>query len=241
MSQTENENLTPASSEQESSMSIIEIINMLLQHWFLIAVLAISFGAGTYIFNELTTFPTYTTKGVLYINTQNEQVNSDININAIKGSFDLMPTYIEILQSKSFLQDVSNKIDNKYDPTELKRMIHLSSQEETNLLTVQATSLDSHDAFLICQSILNLAGEEITYVFEGGSVKIIDAAEEPTNANPSGTLKRSFIGFLGGMALGIILMFVLDLFNTRVKSPEELVSKYSIPVLGEAPNLREHL
>ena len=150
-----------------------------------------------------------------------------------------MPTYIEILSSKPFLETISDDIGNKYDYKQIKGMTSYSSKTDTNILSITVKANDSHDAFLIAESISHNTPDEIRRVFEGGSVKLINNAEESMSPIPSNSLKRGLIGFVAGAALAALIIFLINIFDTRVKSSEELSSKYGLPILGEIPNLHE--
>ena len=223
----------------ETQISVIDIINMILTFWWLIVILAVLVGGGTYAYSKLTSVERYKSEATLYINTQTEQKTDDVNINAIVGAQDLMPTYIEILSSKPFLETISDDVDNKYDYSEIYSMVTYSDKIDTNILGVSVVALDAHDAFLIAESISHNAPNEIRRVFEGGSVKLINNAEESVAPLASGSLKKGIVGFIAGAALAALIIFLINLFDTRVKNSEELTNKYGLPILGEVPNLHE--
>ncbi len=225
------------SKEIETKFTLVDIINMMLTFWWLIAVLAALVGGSTYVYSKITSVPQYSSSGTIYINTQKEQKTEDVNASALKSVMDLMPTYIEVLQSKPFLQQVSDDIDNKYSFSEIKEAMTIKNIENTNMLTVSVHNADSHDAYLICTSIINNAFDEIIRVFEGGSVKLINVPEEANSPESTHSLKRGIIGFCVGAVIAMLIIFLINLFDTRVKSSEELTNRYKLPILGEVPNL----
>jgi len=229
----------PEKKQIETQISIVDIINMMLTFWWLIAILAILVGGGTYAYSKLTSVPQYESTATIYINTQTEQRTDDVNVNALSNAQELMPTYIEILSSKPFLETISDDINNKYSYGQIKSMTSYSAKTDTNILGITVKSTDSHDAFLIAESISHSAPDEIRRVFEGGSVKLINNAEESRSPIPNNALKRGLIGFVAGAALAALVIFLINIFDTRVKNAEELTTKYGLPILGEVPNLHE--
>lgn len=224
----------------ESQISIIDIINMMLTFWWLIVILALLVGGGTYMYSKLTSVPMYSSSATLYINTQTEQKTDDVNVNAITKAAELMPTYIEVLSSKPFFETISDDIDNKYSQKEIKGMVSYAAQTDTNILQISVRSTDSHDAFLVAESIANNAPDEIRRVFEGGSIKLINNAEEAKSPLPNNTLKRGLLGMVVGAAIAALIIFLINIFDTRVKSVEELTNRYKLPILGEIPDLHEN-
>lgn len=225
------------SAASETQLSIIDIINMMLTFWWLIAILAILGGGGTYAYSKLTTVPQYSSSGTLYIDTQKESRTDDVNTSGLQSAITLLPTYIEVLRSEPFLEDVSDDIDNKYSASSILDMATFTAVEETNLITISAQAADPHDAYLVARSIIRNAPRRIAQIFEGGSVKVIEYPKEASSAESDNAFKLGIVGFIAGAAVAMIIIFLINLFDTRVKSSEELSTKYGLPILGEIPNL----
>lgn len=224
--------------DTESEISIIDIINMMLTFWWFIAIMAVLVGGATYTYFKITSIPEYKSTSRLYINTEAQQTSTDVNTNAITGAANLLPTYIEVLQSKTFLDIVSDDLDNKYSSSDIGSMITLEALTDTNIILISVKDEDAHTAYLVCSSIVNNAPNEISRVFGGGSTKLIEYPEEADDSEPMHTARNAIIGFVGGAAIAMVIIFLVNMFDTRVKSKEELVSKYGLPILGEVPNLQ---
>ena len=221
----------------EIQFSMVDIVNMMIAFWWLIAMLGILIGGGTYAYTKITAIPEYKSEGTLYVNTAKEQTTDDVNAVAIRNAAELLPTYIEVLTSTPFMELVADDIDNKYSIDSLGEMIEFTALEETNLIDVKVVTADSHDAYLITRSILRNAPAKIQQIFEGGSVKIIEYPEEAEESEADSAFQKGIIGFIAGAAIAMIIIFLINLFDTRVKGSEELTTKYGLPVLGEVPNL----
>ena len=233
----EMENRENASSVIETQLSVVDIINMMLTFWWLIVILAVLIGGSTYAYSKITAVPEYNSVGTLYINTQTEQKSEDVNASALNNAKVLMPTYIEILKSKPFLELVCEDLDDKYTFKEMEEFIEIEAVEDTNLINISVDTTDAHDSYLICTSIVNNAFDEIIRVFEGGSVKLINSPEESLSALPTNSYQKGLIGAVIGAVVAMLIIFLINLFDTRVKSSEELKNKYNLPILGEVSNL----
>lgn len=242
-----NINISPAILKQaereknaeEVQISVIDIINMMLAFWWIIAIMAIVVGGGTYMYSKLTSVDKYESNLMLYIDTQTEQTTDDVNTVSLQGAQKLLPTYIKVLESTPFLEDVSDDIENKYSAATILDMIHYEAVEETNIIKLTVVSTDSHDAYILAKSIMRNAPDKITQVFEGGSVKIIEYPKEASSPITGNDLKLGIIGFVAGIAIAVLIIFLINLFDTSVKSSEELTKKYGFPILGEIPNLMD--
>lgn len=222
----------------ETEISIIDIINMMLTFWWFIVVLAVLVGGATYTYFKVTSIPEYKSTSRLYINTEAMQTSTDVNTSAIMNATNLLPAYIEVLQSKTFLDTVSDDLDNDYSTSTIKGMLTMEAVADTNIINLTVKNEDAHIAYLVCSSIVNNAPNEIARVFGGGSTKLIEYPEEADNPEEMHITRNAVIGFIAGAAIAMVIIFFVNMFDTRVKNKDELVTKYGLPILGEIPSLR---
>lgn len=228
------------SAGQAVEVSVLDLVNLIMRNWWVIVLIGGIMAMTVYAYSKTTTIPTYKSTCSLYIDTQREQETGDVNTMALMGAQDLMPTYIEILKSRTFCSKVSDAIENKYSYGEVAGMIYLNQVEETNIMEIDVVCIDEQDSYRICDSVVNLAVEEILRVFEGGSVKVIDRPEEVPTVIAANSFRRGIIGFVFGAALAVAVLFVVSMFDTRIESADELTARYKLPILGEVPNLSDN-
>lgn len=238
MSVTENSQINnPAETKTESDISVVDIINMMLTFWWFIVILAVLVGGATFTYFKISSVPQYKSTSRMYINTEGQQSSTDVNANAITGAANLLPTYIDVIKSKTFLTTVSDDLDNRYSVSQINSMISLEAVSDTNIIKIEVLNEDSHIAYLVCSSIVNNAPNEIARVFGGGSTKLTEYPEEATVPESLHTTRNAVIGFMVGAVIAMLIIFLVNLFDTRVKSKDELVAKYNLPILGEIPSL----
>lgn len=223
--------------KDESEISVVDIINMMLTFWWFIVMLAVLVGGATYTYFKISSVPEYKSTARLFINTEGQQTSTDVNANAMVNAGNLLPSYIDVLQSKAFLEKVSDDLDNKYTDEDIKDMITLEAVTDTNIISMSVENEDAHVSYLVCSSIVNNAPAEIARIFGGGSTKLTEYPVEADEAEPMHTSRNAIIGFIAGAAVAMVIIFLVNMFDTRVKSKDELVSKYGLPILGEVPNL----
>lgn len=223
--------------KKESEISVVDIINMMLTFWWFIVILAVLVGGATYTYFKITATPEYKSSARLLITTEGQQTSTDVNASAMSYAANLLPTYIDVLTSKNFLNTVSDDLDNKYTVEDIKGMLTLEAVTDTNIIKIEVINEDAHVSYLICSSIVNNAKTEITRVFGGGTTEPTEWPEENTKSEPLHTARNAVIGFLAGAIVAMVIIFLVNMFDTRVKGKDELVAKYGLPILGEIPNL----
>ena len=220
-----------------SDISIIDIINMMLTFWWFIIILAVLVGGATYTYFKISSVPEYKSTAKVYVNTEGQQTSTDVNTSALIGASNLLPTYIDVLQSKEFLNQVSDDLDNRYDIEQIKTMLELEGVTDTNIISISVTHEDAHVAYLVCSSVVNNAPTEVSRVFGGGSTKLTEYPEEAIKPEDMHTTRNAAIGFVIGAVIAMLIIFLVNLFDTRVKSKDELIAKYKMPIIGEIPSL----
>lgn len=221
-------------------LDLLELIKLYLRRWW---VLLIGVLIGGILFGTFTVFfitPIYVSAGSLYTENTDDVVAkdvTDVNLNTLMVRKELVQTYAEVLTSNVFLKKVAAESNLGYSHEDLLKMISMSSKNETEILVVSVQSPNPQHAYIIAQVIMNLADEQIGSVVEGGSVKILDEPEYPqTFSSPNLSLNVQ-IGMLAGLLVVMILLFIKEMLNNKVKNAEQITRLFDVPVLGEIPYL----
>lgn len=218
-------------------ISIVDVLDMLLRRWWLILLSAIVVGVIAFGYTGLFIAPQYEANGALYVNSSQVQLTGDVTTGALNASKQLVNTYAEILQRRTFLEKVVQDLYNKYTVYEIQNMVEMGSANETEILEITVTGEEPQDVYRIAKSIIAHAPDELIRVVEAGSVKILDEAREPQTPVSPNVRNNTLIGVLIGILLGAMIAVLLELFDTRIKSGEEVSRRYDEPLLGEIPNL----
>lgn len=216
--------------------SIIDILDMMIRHWWILLVTALVFGMVTFAYLEVFVDPEYSTDGTLFVNAQREH-SVNVSQGGMMASQELVHTYKEILTRRTFLTGVSADMNYRYSVSDLKRMISMNSVNETEILEITVTGKVPEDIYNICHSVLMRASDELVRVVNAGSVKILDDGVIPTTPVSPNVKGDTLLAALIGVVFGAMFILLLELFDTRVKSREDIIEKYEEPLLGEIPIL----
>ncbi len=222
-------------------LNLIELINLFLRKWWLILIFAVVAGTGTYLFNEICLDPTYQTDGSFYVNIDNPYQGDieEVSQSKLVSSTRLAITYSELLKSRTFLDEVSNDLylrtGIEYTAGKIKNMLDVSSVNETEIISLTVTTTDPNHSFEVLNSVMALAPSKITSTVGGGSVAMVDQPYVPSYPTGPNKTRNTLIGIAAGIILSLLLVFILDLLDTHIKSSEEVKAKYKLPILGEIP------
>lgn len=179
----------------------------------------------------------YKSSTTLVLNKTNSSENgyssTDIQINK-----NLVPTYREIIKSRTILDEVKTKLDLNYGVSELSSMIEVTSITNTELIKITVTSKNSKEAMKIANELGIVFKEAIVDIYNMENVSIIDRAEESNTPFNINILKYTIMFISIGFCLGFGLVFVLYFFDNTIKDEKHFSEKYDIPILGVIPMVK---
>ena len=71
-----------------------------------------------------------------------------------------------------------------------------------------------------------------------GNVRVVDAADVPPEPILPRKLRNILLALFGSGTLSLVLVFLLEALNTRVRTPDDVTRHLKIPVLGIAPRVK---
>ena len=220
-------------------LSIMNIVDMLLRKWYILFVAAIVGGIVAFLFTDLFIAPKYEAEITLYVNASNYQQKEEISNANITASQQLVNTYAEILKARNFLEKITSNLDGKYTPNQIQSMLTMESVNETEVLSVSVKGTNADDVYKIALLLSEYSTDELKNVVGAGSVTILESPLKPENPVSPNVRANTLIGVLLGIIFAGLIIIVLDLLDTRIKSGEEFANNYEEPLLGEIPTLED--
>ena len=227
----------------EKEINIQDIISEALKRWWLIVISVIVCGAIFFSYSKFFVNELFTSEGSVYVDNKAQEVVSSEGENNTANLYDLttaemlVDTYIEILSSNRFFELIRKNIDTPYTAKQLKSMVEYSRVEETGVIYVNVTSFTPEEANKICNAVLKYANHQIMTVMEVGSVRTIDDASMPEHHSYPNVTGNTMLGMILGGVLALVIIFLINYFDVRIKGIEDIESKYDLVVMGTIPNM----
>ena len=135
--------------------------------------------------------------------------------------------------------EVSEEIGGVYSWQQIKKMMQVSSVNETEYIMVSVTANNPKTAYRIADCICRKAQGKFAEIFKGGEAIIVDKVIYPQYADSKGGLQKVLISIFLGGALGTFIVVLMNLFDRKIRKSEEISEKYNVSILGETM-LSEH-
>lgn len=218
--------------------SLQDLIAVMIKRLVLI-VLCTSVGLVTfYIMSTYMTKPIYTAYVQLYVNP-NEAATADIN--ELNYAQKVINTYVHFLRTKTFFRQVIEEGNLTYSPEALQGMTVIDQVGNTEIFQISVSSISAEDSYRIVEAMQTVAPQIIKEIKKTAIISVVDPVTMPLGPSANNVMRNTIFGGLLGFLMAAFASFVWELVDVNVKSKEELLRKYSMPVLGTIPNYNEYM
>lgn len=227
----------------EEKFNLVDISLALLKKWWIILISMFMIAVIFYGHTKFFVAPVYRTNASLYVsNTKGSgslfQDSSEVSLNNLLTSQEMLKTCIEILSTDRFYTRVKNVSGLNFSAGYLKGMVKMEQKNETNVLEVSVTAPDPHTAYILIETFLACATDEVEWIVSGGSIKTIDHATYSTNPTSKGATKKGIIGAIIGFIISAAIILLIEFTDSRIKSSSDL-TQYGLYILAEVPSVLE--
>ena len=174
---------------------------------------------------------------LILVNRDLENTNQTITQSDIVLNQKLVSTYTQIVKSKKVLKQVIDSLNLNYSYGELCNKVAVSNINDTEIIKISVSDENAEKAANIANAIATVFKEEVSEIYHLENVTIIDKAEIAKKPYNIKLMKTMGISFVGGIAVSIMLLFILFYFDTSIKSSEEVEKKLGVVVIGTVPHI----
>lgn len=161
-----------------------------------------------------------------------KESDSQMMAQEVQSNIQLVNTYSEIVKSPRILDKVSKELNRKYTSTELSEMLTVSNQAESQLLNIDVESKSEENAETIANKIAEVFSDEVPDIMNVNNVSILSTADNTTVQVAPKTMINLIMGVIIGLGIALLIIFIKEVFDKRIKSEEDVENELDIPVLG---------
>ena len=227
----------------EETISLEEIFSILKKHIKLIIAFTLGAAIIAAIVSYLLLTPIYQSSTQFIVNQAKNDgpyQNAQIDQNVIRTNIELINTYNVIITSNAILDVVIDNLDLTYTPEELKGKIDVSSEQNSQVVTVSVKDPDPHLATEIANETVAVFQEMIPEIMNVDNVSVLTKAitpENPTPVEPKPVLNIA-IAVVLGLMIGVGLAFLIEYLDTKVHTEKD-IEALGIPVIGTIYSIQQ--
>lgn len=216
-------------------MTLLELFKLLKKHLALVVVLPVVLAIATAGVSWGLMQNQYTATVSVYVLTsssseQNTIQNSDLTASQLMANDIAELAGSDIVAERTAEQLGMSSLDGY--------KISVNSSTTTRVIEISVTTGQAEAASVVVNKIAEVLSSTAQDVMGVESVNVVDQAKAPDAPSGPNRLMYTAVAFLAGIFLAVAIVVVMDMVNTRVRTPEEAEELLGIPVIGRIPKIK---
>ena len=218
-------------------IDLVELLKMFWRKKNLIILITILFIGIGYIYTTRFITPMYTSTTTLVLASNNEKNKSNTTSTAAEVAVNtkLVSTYSELIKSQKVLGEVVANTGVNITEEQLKKEISIESTSNTSLINISVKNENPEVSTQIANEIASVFTKKVAEIYNINNVQIVNQAEIPRAPSNINHKKDIVIFGLIGLMVSILYIFIENMFDTTIKSTDELERSFKLPILASIP------
>lgn len=219
----------------ENTLDLSKFMNAIKKNWKLIVLLPIILMLISLLVTVFLMKPKYEANTQVLVNQKEK--NSELMAQEVQSNIQLVNTYSEILKSPRIIEDVAKK-NSKYSAEDIKGMLTVTTQAESQILNVNVKNGSKKDAEKVANDIANVFSDKMPEIMNVDNVSVLSSAKGTASKVSPNLLLNLAIGLILGLIISLIVVVLKEMFDKRIKTEEDIEKELNIPVLGSIQKLK---
>lgn len=245
--------------ENEINIDIGQILNKLCNFKTVrnIVISGVICGVCAFGYSKLCIPEQFTSQVSMYVNNNAIMTTGGkVDISDINASQKIVESCIVILKDDIVMEEISQKLMTDYTSNEINEAFSISVDEdgkvfvpaselsssisltdvnETEVLNIKVTTKSPKISNAVCGYMAEIAPQMVKRVIDGGRIEAIGKPSVPKVKSYPNNTKNGIVGAFFGICVMLMFYVLRILLDTKVKTQEEFIQKFNIPVLAEIP------
>nr|WP_263314160.1 Wzz/FepE/Etk N-terminal domain-containing protein [Mammaliicoccus sp. Marseille-Q6498] len=214
----------------EESIDLSKIFTILKKNLKLLIILPIVFLILSMVITFFLITPKYSASTQVLVNQK--EMDSQAMAQQVQSDLQLVNTYSEIIKSPRILDKVSKNLKGKYSSKEISGMLTVSNQAESQILNIAVENKDSKTASKVANEIAQVFSKDASKIMNVDNVSVLSEADDKGSKVSPKPVVNAVISIFFGLIIAIIIIFLKEVLDKRIKTEDEVEEVLNLPVLG---------
>lgn len=214
----------------EETIDLSKLLLILKKNMKYLIILPIVFLALSMVITFVFMTPKYSSSTQVLVNQK--ETDNQIMAQQVQSNLQLVNTYSEIIKSPRILDKVSKNLKGKYSSNEISGMLTVSNQSESQILNIVVENESREAASKVANEIANVFSKDVSKIMNVDNVSILSKADTKGNQISPQPLVNSVVGIFLGLIVALIIIFLKEILDKRIKTEEDVAEILDLPVLG---------
>ena len=218
-------------------IDVFQLFRTLWKRKLVILLVAIITSSVAFAYSTFVIKPEFTSTTRIYVVNRNQEEKSGLTNQDLQAGSYLVKDYREIILSQDVLEKVVSDLKLDLTPKGLANKIKVTVPVDTRIVSISVNDRVPEEASRIANSLREVAAQKIISITRVSDVTTLEEARPAISPSSPNIRRNTVIGAGLGAGLVIVVVLLIELFDDRVKRPEDIEDVMEIPLLGIIPNL----
>lgn len=218
-------------------IDVLQLFRALWKRKLVILLVAIITSSVAFAYSTFVIKPEFTSTTRIYVVSRNQEEKSGLTNQDLQAGSYLVKDYREIILSQDVLEKVVSDLKLDLTPKGLANKIKVTVPVDTRIVSISVNDRVPEEASRIANSLREVAAQKIISITRVSDVTTLEEARPAISPSSPNIRRNTVIGAGLGAGLVIVVVLLMELFDDRVKRPEDIEDVMEIPLLGIIPNL----
>lgn len=214
----------------QETIDLSKLFTILKKNMKYLIILPIVFLVLSMVITFVFMTPKYSSSTQVLVNQK--ETDNQIMAQQVQSNLQLVNTYSEIIKSPRILDKVSKNLKGKYSSKEISGMLTVSNQAESQILNIAVENESREAASKVANEIANVFSKDISKIMNVDNVSILSKADTKGKQISPQPLVNSVVGIFFGLIVALIIIFLKEILDKRIKTEEDVAEILDLPVLG---------
>ena len=218
-------------------IDVFQLFRALWKRKLVILLVAIITSSVAFAYSTFVIKPEFTSTTRIYVVNRNQGEKSGLTNQDLQAGSYLVKDYREIILSQDVLEKVVSDLKLDLTPKGLANKIKVTVPVDTRIVSISVNDRVPEEASRIANSLREVAAQKIISITRVSDVTTLEEARPAISPSSPNIRRNTVIGAGLGAGLVIVVVLLIELFDDRVKRPEDIEDVMEISLLGVIPNL----
>ncbi|MFE8112191.1 Wzz/FepE/Etk N-terminal domain-containing protein [Mammaliicoccus sciuri] len=214
----------------EETIDLSKLLLILKKNLKYLIILPIVFLVLSMVITFVFMTPKYSSSTQVLVNEK--ETDNQMMAQQVQSNLQLVNTYSEIIKSPRILDKVSKNLNGKYSSKELSGMLTVSNQAESQILNISIENKDQQAASKVANEIANVFSKDVSKIMNVDNVSILSKADNDGSKVSPKPFINAVVGIFLGLIIALIIIFLKEILDKRIKNEEDVEEMLNLPVLG---------
>lgn len=214
----------------EETIDLSKLLLILKKNLKYLIILPIVFLVLSMVITFVFMTPKYSSSTQVLVNEK--ETDNQMMAQQVQSNLQLVNTYSEIIKSPRILDKVSKNLNGKYSSKELSGMLTVSNQAESQILNISIENKDQQAASKVANEIANVFSKDVSKIMNVDNVSILSKADNDGSKVSPKPFINAVAGIFLGLIIALIIIFLKEILDKRIKNEEDVEEMLNLPVLG---------